>query len=77
VTLTATPAPTVQALGSAGFYRIVQDRQVTTYSSFANFRSAVTTRAQSTPVFRVSAFGTFSSVGQVFSAATMTVVLDG
>ena len=76
VTLTPSPAPVLQPLLTVGYYRIVQDAQVTAYGDFALFKSALVTRLASSGVFAVSAFGTFEPTGQVFSALTATVVLD-
>ncbi|HZN38419.1 MAG TPA: DUF4382 domain-containing protein [Planctomycetota bacterium] len=76
VTLTPSPAPVLQPLLTVGYYRIVQDLQVTAYTDFALFKSALSTRLPSSGVFAVSALGTFEPTGQVFSALTATVVLD-
>jgi hypothetical protein len=76
VTLLASPAPVLQPLLSAGYYRIVQDAQVTAYVDFAAFKTALGLRLPSAGVFAVSALGTFEPTGQVFSALTATVVLD-
>jgi hypothetical protein len=77
VTLTPSPAPVLQPLLTVGYYRIVQDAQVTAYGDFALFKSALVTRLPSSAgVFAVSALGTFDPTGQVFSALTATVVLD-
>ena len=76
VTLLASPAPVLQPLLTAGYYRIVQDAQVTAYLDFAAFKSALALRLPSSGVFAVSALGTFEPTGQVFSALTATVVLD-
>ncbi|HEX6812846.1 MAG TPA: DUF4382 domain-containing protein [Planctomycetota bacterium] len=76
VTLLASPAPVLQPLLTAGYYRIVQDAQVTAYADFSAFKSALAARLVSSGVFAVSAFGTFAPTGQVFSALTATVVLD-
>jgi hypothetical protein len=67
----------LQPLLTVGYYRIVQDAQVTAYGDFALFKSALVTRLPSSAgVFAVSALGTFDPTGQVFSALTATVVLD-
>jgi hypothetical protein len=76
VTLLASPAPVLQPLLTAGYYRIVQNAQVTAYVDFATFKSALALRLPSSGVFAVSALGTFEPTGQVFSALTATVVLD-
>lgn len=77
VTLTASPAPTLQPLGAVGFYRIVQNNQVTAFLDFASFRLALALRLSSANVFAVAALGTFDGPTQVFSALTATVVLTG
>ena len=76
VTLTPSPAPVLKPLLTVGYYRIVQDAQVTAFADFALFKSSLVTRLASSGVFAVSALGTFEPTGQVFSALTATVVLD-
>ena len=44
--------------------------------SFDTFRASLLTRAATTPVFRIAAFGTFDESTQAFSALTVTVILD-
>ena len=75
VMLAATPTPTVAPLRSAGVYSIVEDGGIEANVSFDAFRNSLSTRAATTPVFRIAAFGTFDESTQVFSALTVTVVL--
>jgi hypothetical protein len=76
ITLTPSPTPTVQALGTTGFYRIVQGHHLTAYGTFASFRTALATRLSTANVFALSGVGTFEAAPQVFSARGATVVLD-
>tara|TARA_R110002072_G_scaffold269796_2_gene429126 strand:+ start:38982 stop:40760 length:1779 start_codon:yes stop_codon:yes gene_type:complete len=73
--LTETPAPTVRPLLNRGFYRIVENGGVVVYVSFDEFQQAVAERTATSPVARISAFGTYDGAQQLLSALSATVVL--
>ena len=74
--LLTSPAPRVDGLGPSGFYVIVKDGHIECETTFSAFRNRVLVRAATTPVFRVSAVGSFDQADQFFRARLMTVVLD-
>jgi hypothetical protein len=76
VTLAPTPLPRIDGLGSSGFYCIVQNGEIECETTFSAFRNRVLTRAATSPVFRVTAVGTFEEAEQFSRASLMTVVLD-
>ncbi|MCA8948969.1 MAG: hypothetical protein KDE27_05670 [Planctomycetes bacterium] len=76
VNLSSTPAPTIQKLAGIGVYRIIESGATELNLSFDTFRASLLTRAATTPVFRIAAFGTFDESTQAFSALTVTVILD-
>lgn len=76
VTINTAPAPSIVPLGALGIYRIVQAGAVEVNLGFIPFSLSLQTRAASSNVFRVAAFGTYDESTQVFSASVITVVLQ-
>ncbi|MBL9075870.1 MAG: DUF4382 domain-containing protein [Planctomycetes bacterium] len=76
VTLTSVPVPTIAPLAGAGIYSIVEDGAIEANLSFSQFRTSLLARQATTPVRRVTAFGTFDETSQAFAALTVTVLLQ-
>ncbi|MBL8750325.1 MAG: DUF4382 domain-containing protein [Planctomycetes bacterium] len=76
VALSASPAPRLAPSGSLGFYGIVVDGALESFTSFSAFRSALLDHAETHPVFRVTAFGRLEGASQRFAAIAATAVLD-
>ncbi len=76
ITLSASPKPRLVPSGQLGFYGIVVDGALESFTSFPAFRDALLAHTATRSVFRVTAFGRLEGASQRFPAVAVTAVLD-